>query len=179
MNPWRLIAVLAAILSAAPGFAEDAQTPASVAHGFYVVYSTFHPSDGIPDAAGRAKYSPFLSPAFDKLLADAAGAQARFIKVNKGSPPLIEGDLFTSLFEGATAFHIGVCKEEFAKASCAVNLSYDDRKEAPAHWTDTVHLAKTNVGWRVDDIEYGASWAFANKGRVTTLLRQAITDSGN
>lgn len=179
MNLSRLFAVLVAMLWAAPGLAGDAQTPSDVTHGFYVVYSTFHPSDGIPDAAGRAKYSPFLSPAFAKLLADAAAAEARFIKANKGSPPLIEGDLFTSLFEGATAFRVGACKEESITASCAVNLTYDDRKEAPAHWTDTVSLTKTNAGWRVDDIEYGATWAFANKGRVTTVLHQAIANSGN
>lgn len=179
MNLSRAFFVLGAILSAAPGIADDAQTPAGVTRGFYVAYSTFHPSDGIPDAAGRAKYSPFLSRAFEKLLADAAAAETRFIKANKGSPPLIEGDLFTSLFEGATAFRIGACNEESVRASCAVNLAYDDRKEAPAHWTDTVYLTKTNAGWRIDDIGYGATWAFANKGRVTTVLHQAITDSGN
>ena len=173
----RLFAVVAALSLAVPAFADE--TPAGIAHGFYAVYATFHPSDGIPDAAGRAKYSPFLSPAFEKLLTEAAAAEARFIKANKGSPPLIEGDLFTSLFEGATAFRIGACKEGSVKASCAVDLTYDDRKEAPSRWTDTVTLTKTNAGWRVDDIEYGASWAFANKGSATAVLRQAITDSGN
>jgi hypothetical protein len=104
MKPLRIFVFLAAIWSTAPSFAQDGQTPAGVAHGFYVVYSTFHPSDGIPDAAGRAKYSPFLSPAFERLLAEAAAAEARFGKANKGAPPLLEGDLFTSLFRRCDRF---------------------------------------------------------------------------
>jgi hypothetical protein len=58
-------------------------------------------------------------------------------------------------------------------------LTYDDKKEAPQHWTDTVYLIKTNLGWRVDDIGYGATWAFANKGRATAVLHHVIADSGN
>jgi hypothetical protein len=178
MNLLRLFASLALALPAVPGFAAEAPSPSRIANDFYAVYSTFHPSDGIPDAAGRAKYAPFISPAFEKLLAEAAAAEVRFAKTNKDSPPLIEGDLFTSMFEGATAYKIGVCKEEGANASCAVDLTYDDKKDAPVHWSDTVTLKKTNLGWRVDDIGYGASWAFANKGHLTAVLRQTIADSG-
>ena len=175
----RIVALLAAGLSAVPSIAADASSPARVANDFYAVYATFHPSDGIPDAAGRAKYGPFLSPEFEKLLADANAAEARFLKANKGSPPLIEGDLFTSMFEGATAYKVGACTDEQTNASCPVDLTYSDKKAAPVHWTDTVYLTKTNAGWRVDDIGYGASWAFANKGRATTVLRQTIADSGS
>jgi len=175
----RIVALLAAGLSAVPSIAADASSPARVANDFYAVYATFHPSDGIPDAAGRAKYGPFLSPEFEKLLADANAAEARFLKANKGSPPLIEGDLFTSMFEGATAYKVGACTDEQTNASCPVDLTYSDKKAAPVHWTDTVYLTKTNLGWRVNDIGYGASWAFANKGRATTVLRQTIADSGN
>ncbi len=174
----RLFAFLAMVLSSVPCFAGNA-TPASVANDFYAVYAAISPSDGIPNAASRAKYAPFISPAFEKLLADAEAAEIRFAKANKDAPPLIEGDLFTSLFEGATAYKIGACKEEGVRASCAVALRDDDKKAAPVHWTDTVYLIKTNAGWRVDDIAYGASWAFSNKGRATAILRQTIADSSD
>ena len=50
-----------------------------------------------------------MSPALNKLLAEGAAAEARFAAKVKGAPPLIEGDIFTSLFEGATAWKLGAC----------------------------------------------------------------------
>ncbi len=159
--------------------AADTSSPAKTAEGFYAAYSTFHPSDGIPDAAGRAKYAPFISAALDKLLADGNAAQTKFNKTNKDSPPLIEGDLFTSMFEGATSYTVGACKTNGAQASCPISFVYDDKKDPPTRWTDTVYLTKTQAGWRIDDIGYGGSWEYANKGRLSATVRQAISDSGN
>ena len=178
MNTLRFIALgLASVaLAAAPASAAD--SPAKAAEGFYAVYSTFHPSDGIPDAAGRAKYAPFLSPFLDKLLADGNAAEIRFNKANKNSPPLIEGDLFTSMFEGATSYKIGACKVSAAQASCVVDLVYDDKKDTPMRWTDTITLTKTKADWRVNDILYGGNWEYANKGKLSATLRQVISDSG-
>jgi hypothetical protein len=36
-------------------------------------------------------------------------------------------------------------------------------------------LINTPSGWRVDDIVYGGNWAFGNKGRLSELLKQAIS----
>jgi hypothetical protein len=178
MNTFRFFALsLASVaLTAAPGLAAD--SPAKAAEGFYAIYATFHPSDGIPDAAARAKYAPFLSPSLDKLLAEGNAAEIRFNKANKDSPPLIEGDLFTSMFEGATSYKVGACKMSGAQASCAVDLVYDDKKDPPIRWTDTVYLKKTKADWRVDDIGYGGNWEYGNKGRLSATVRQAIADSG-
>ena len=180
MNMLRLFAFFfaSALLAAAAGSAGDTSSPVKAAEGFYGVYSTFHPSDGIPDAAGRAKYAPFISPALDKLLAEGNAAEIKFNKANKASPPLIEGDLFTSMFEGATSYKVGACKLSGAQASCAVDLVYDDKKDPPIRWTDTVTLTKTKAGWRVDDIGYGGAWEYANKGKLSATVRQAIADSG-
>jgi hypothetical protein len=180
MNMLRLFAtcLAAAALAAAAGTAADTSSPAKTAEGFYTIYSTFHPSDGIPDAAGRAKYAPFISVALDKLLTDGNAAEIKFNKANKDSPPLIEGDLFTSMFEGATSYKVGACKLSSAGASCAIDLVYDDKKDPAIRWTDTVYLTKTKAGWRVDDIGYGGNWEYANKGRLSATVRQAIADSG-
>jgi hypothetical protein len=156
----------------------SAGTPADAAEGFYAVYASFHPSDGIPDAAGRAKFAPYISPALEALLKRGDDAEKNFAKANKDSPPLIEGDLFTSMFEGATAHKLGVCKQSGDTARCAVELTYSGGKEKPFHWSDTAVLIKTKDGWRVDDIIYGGTWDFGNKGRMTDTLRQAIADAG-
>jgi len=154
-----------------------------VANGFYAVYGTFRPSDGIPDARGRAKYEPFISPALDRLLMEGEAAEQRFVQATKNmSPPLIEGDLFTSNFEGATSWSVGPCETGAATAHCKVALGYrggskEDSK--PVNWTDTIYLVRTSDGWRVDDIAYGAPWAFGNKGRLTQTLESAIRDGNN
>ncbi len=168
--------LVSAALAAAAGSAAD--SPAQAAEGFYAAYSTFHPSGGIPDASGRAKYAPFISPALDKLLAEGNAAEIKFSKAHKASPPLIGGDLFTSMFEGATSYKVGACKLDGAQASCSVDLVYDDKKDQPIRWTDTVTLVKIKADWRVDDIVYGGNWEYANKGLLSTTLRQAIADSG-
>ena len=160
--------------------AADLDEVMQAANGFYGVYGTFRPSDGIPDAKGRAKYEPFISPALDKLLVDGDAAESHFEKVMKNmSPPLIEGDLFTSNFEGATSWHVGLCRMAATAAQCPVALGYTDttkKNEKPFNWTDTLYLVRTGAGWRVDDIGYGGSWDFGNKGRMTQTLKSAIHD---
>ena len=170
----------ASVVASAASAGED---PVGVANGFYGVYADFHPSDGIPDTNARAKLEPFLSPALEKLLVDGEAAEAHFRSVTKNmAPPLIEGDLFTSNFEGATAFHVRTCSTAGDAARCAVNLGFrDDSKNdaKPVQWTDTVYLVRTASGWRVDDIGYGASWAFGNKGRLKHVLASAIRDGNS
>jgi hypothetical protein len=166
--------------------AAHADAPSDMAktvEGFYAAYATFHPSDGIPDAKGRAKYAPYISPRLEKLLADGDAAEDRFAKANKDSPPLIEGDLFTSNFEGATSYRVTACRGDANKATCSAALTYDDRsanpKDKPIAWIDTVYLTATPGGWRVDDIGYGATWAFGNKGKMSDTLKSAIADAGD
>jgi hypothetical protein len=167
--------------------AASAEAPADMArtaNGFYGAYFTFHPSDGIPDAKGRAKYEPFISPALDKLLLAGDQAEDRFAKANKDSPPLIEGDLFSSNFEGATSFKLGACAQSGKAGKCAVSLTYDpgktnNPKDKPFTWTDTLYLVETPSGWKVDDIGYGGTWDFGNKGRMIGTLKSVIADAGN
>jgi hypothetical protein len=174
--------LIVALALSAMGAVSAADDPAAVANDFYGVYATFRPSDGIPDAKARAKLEPFISPALDNLLVAGEAAEAHFEKVTKNmSPPLIEGDLFTSNFEGATAFHIGACTTSAATARCSVSFTYRGgrKDEKPANWTDTLYLVRDRGGWRVDDIGYGATWAFGNKGRLKDVLASAIRDGNS
>src|SRR5262249_78551 len=105
-----LLALLALSLSLVlPGQAAD--DPAQAASEFYAVYKDHHAQGGIPDATERLRYSPVLSPRLNKQLADAAAAQGRLTaKVRNAVPPMLEGDIFSSLFEGATTWKIGACQ---------------------------------------------------------------------
>jgi hypothetical protein len=49
----------------------------------------------------------------------------------------------------------------------------------PVNWTDTIYLLHTPAGWKVDDIAYGGSWAFGNKGRLKETLQGAIRDGND
>ena len=160
------------LVGAAPA---DAGAPsAAAANGFYTAYLALK-QGGIPDAKARRTLEPFLSPALDGLLARAEAAEAGYVALTKNQvPPLLEGDIFTSMFEGATAFRVGDCAAQGTKAECPVSLSYESPGDKPQHWSDTVVLVETASGWRVDDIEFGGNWPFANKGTLKENLTFAI-----
>jgi hypothetical protein len=155
-----------------------AQTgPETAATGFLSVYASFHPSDGIPDSGARARLQPYLSAALNKLLADAAAAEARFSARIKDSPPLIEGDLFSSLFEGATGSKLGACTISGNQARCPVAFTHTSSNGKATNWTDTLLVVNTAQGWRVDDIAYGGNFQFGNTGRLSDTLKTVISEA--
>jgi hypothetical protein len=160
--------VAAALLSTA---AQADEAMAKAAGDFYAVAHAAQ--SGLPDAATRAKLAPLVTPRLASLIDRASAAEESFTTANKNSPPLAEGDLYSSLFEGPTAYTVGACSGDAAKASCAVNLTHDDKgASGPTRWTDTLYLANTASGWKVDDIGYGGTWAFSNKGKLSETLEQ-------
>jgi len=162
--------------------ARAAEDPAAAVDAFYGVYNSQHAQGGgIPDATGRVRYAPVLSPGLNKQLAAAASAQARLTaKVHNAVPPMLEGDIFSSLFEGATAWKVGACQASAKTARCPVALSYTPPSAAnaksakPANWNDTVMLVNTPQGWKVDDVVYDAGFAFGNTGRLSAMLAMVV-----
>jgi len=167
---WALILLLAAT----PARAEDM---ASAASGFYAAYLSLPRQGGIPDATARIRYAPLLSPRLNKLIAEAAAAETRFAKANKNSPPLIEGDLFSSLFEGFSQFKLGACSGSPTSGQCAVSLTYQSRGQKPVTWNDAVMLVNTPAGWKIDDIAYKAGFQFGNSGLLSDTLKFTIAQA--
>jgi len=183
MRSIRFAAILVLIAFAAPLTSEAlaADDPAASANAFYTVYRDQHVQGGIPDATGRLRYTPVLSPRLNKQLTDAAAAQARLTaKVKNAVPPMLEGDIFSSLFEGATTWKIGACQADAKSARCPVALSYtpppsqNAKAPKPASWSDTVILVQTPQGWKVDDVVYDAKFPFGNTGRLSEMLQMVI-----
>jgi hypothetical protein len=189
MKPLLLVLLLlvspayAVVFLVAPARA-DAPDPASAVNAFYAVYDGQRAQGGIPDATGRLRYAPVLSPRLNKQLMDAAAAQARLTaKVKNAVPPMLEGDIFSSLFEGASAWKVGACQGDAKTARCPVALSYvaaprqGQKPEKPANWNDTVLLVNTPQGWKVDDVIYDAGFAFGNTGRLSGMLAMVMASN--
>lgn len=173
-------AVLAALCIAAPlaacGDTEQEAGATRAAATFYDIVLSER-MGGVPDAEMRAKLRPVISPDLDSLLAQAAEAERRHTaRTNNEEPPYLQGDIFTSLFEGATGYEVTGCDEKSEiLIECEVQLVHDAGE--PVQWKDRVLLAAAPAGpktFLVDDIAYGGGWDFAPKGNLKDMLRSVI-----
>jgi len=170
-------ALLAATYAAAaPG--GDAPRLKDAADRFYRAYLRAR-QGGVPVGYDLARYRAVVSEGLFTLLERAGAAEAEYARrTHNESPPLIEGDLFTSLFEGATRYHVDECRANGDGGTCRVSLAHGEpggRK--PVEWTDTVVLTKESGGWRVSDVEFGGTWEFMHAGRLVGVLESAIAAS--
>jgi hypothetical protein len=172
------ILAAAAAVSAAPpagGWrAPDQTTPQAAASSFYSVYlgST---AGAFPDRRSRSRLRRLLSPGLNVMLERADHAMTLQARRSRGQEaPPIEGDVFTSLFEGAGRFQVERCRARRTEAACIVALGNDVAGGRPARWRDQLVLTRAPAGWVVDDVVYGGRWPFANRGRLSQTLRSAI-----
>lgn len=171
-------AALFAVSCAVGASGADAPVPSGAAEKFYRVVLDGR-EGGVPAGARLVKFRPVVSTGLFALLERAGAAEREYAhKTHNESPPLVEGDLFTSLFEGATSFRIEGCQPKTSSATCRVALiSLDPAGGKPVEWTDTVVLAKEGGAWRVSDVEFGGTWQFMHAGRLVGLLESVIAQS--
>ncbi len=100
----------------------DAPAPSSATERFYRVVLDAR-EGGVPAGARLVKFRPVVSAGLFALLERAGVAEEEYAhKTHNEMPPLVEGDLFTSLFEGATSFRIEGCRRRTSSATCLVAL---------------------------------------------------------
>ena len=175
----------AAEVAAAPPAVLPAAAPEQVVADLYAALNTLRPS-GAPTDAQRRILAPLLSAELTGLLqrADAARTAARAAAPTE-KPPFTDGDLFSSLFEGPTAFTVGKAVSAAAAPGgrlgdlqVPVDLVHTIDPAAgggePATWTDTVLLREENGRFVVADIAFGGGWDFANKGTMIAALRAGL-----
>ena len=164
--------VAALVLATSPAHADAAMDAAAAS--FYRVYGSFHPSSGVPDAGGRARLAPVLSARLNGLLTAGAEANTRLHARMAAAPPLLEGDIFSSHFEGATSWSPAPCGGEPVR--CVVTLTFVPHSQGakPVTWKDTLYLVRDGDAWRVDDVGYDAALAGGNSGRLSQTLAAAI-----
>lgn len=169
----RFLAALAlAALCITPARADDAADMGAAASTFYTV--TIGQFRGLPDASVMTRLTPVITPALAQALTAAIAAQDRWSTKNRNAPPLLEGDIFSSLYEGATGFSVASCRADGDRGQCEISLIHNDQSGRPTRWTDRLLLDRTAQGWRVNDIAYGGSWPFANSNGLQALLKTAI-----
>jgi hypothetical protein len=172
-----LVASLPALCLFAPLPARSDEAMTAAVNNFYTLATAKGlSSTGIPSAAARVRLAPLVTPRLSQALAAAANAEARFMAKNKDSPPLIEGDIFSSLFEGPTQWKAGACSGDAMTARCSVALTRQDQGQKPVNWTDTLVLSNQG-GWKVDDIVYDAGFAFGNTGTLSQMLKMAQNEA--
>lgn len=136
---------------------------------------------GLPTSSQLQALTPLMSDRLLGLLRDAQAAQARELARHRGAePPLVQGALLVSLFEGAT--RLVYVQPVTGLNAWQATLTYQQGSNA-VEWQDRVWLvnqarAGTNR-WVVDDIEFGGQWDFARQGRLSKMLGNVIghTDS--
>jgi hypothetical protein len=164
----RSLALLFALLVGCRG--DPASTAAQVAMQFLAMRDAVGGS-GAPSDKELDALRPFITDTLARGLALADSLRAADIaRAPDEKPRFVEGDLFSSLFEGATAFRVLPATTAASPILVPVEYTYD-RQSPPVKWTDTLVVVQQRGRWMVQDIRYGGTWAFGNKG---SLLQQLV-----
>jgi hypothetical protein len=125
---------------------------------------------GLPDAGEMKAYRAFLCPDLALKMDAARARQAAWIAANpEEKPPLIEGDLFSSLFEGPDSVSAAGTTATDTGARVSLAMRAGEGENAP-RWKDDLLLERQDGVWCVADVEYRGDWGFANKGRLSEML---------
>lgn len=173
---WRL-ACIALLLTAAVGCSRgDERKVKSAVRNFYDTYLKVRPS-GVPTKAQQTDFKKVVSASLAGLLDEAAGLEDTSRDPDSPAPPRLEGDVFTSVDEGALSYQIDRCDIESESAMCVIDLTNkDDRDHGKLTWKDRIFLVRESDRWVVDDIEYFGDKQFMHKGRLKEVLKQVIKD---
>jgi len=131
---------------------------------------------GAPSADVLRQFAPLLSDTLVALLHAAAVMEDRAIKLAPDEkPPFAEGDLYSSLFEGPTAFSLARDTVAARQRKVVVRFVRVDNG-ASYSWTDTVQLGKHDRYDVIDDIRYGGAGEFGNHGSLRASLEGALSE---
>lgn len=153
---------LGVFLLAGQAFAADEAKDAAA--DFYRGYAKLRAGGltGIPDAARLAQLAPLLTPELRDLFSVALREQKRCEnKFPDDKPPWIEGDIFSSSFEGFTSFKTAASRPRKQGRQVTVSFVYAEGKTR-VKWIDALVLRNVEGRWLVDDIFYRAHFAFSS-----------------
>lgn len=106
----------------------------------------------VDSKALSADLASLLQQAMDAEKNDAEQTKKGPFPTDK--PMLIEGDIFSSLYEGRTKVTVQSVRIEKQQAKAVLAL---ENKAYNKQWIDTALLVKENDAWKIDDVVYGES----------------------
>jgi hypothetical protein len=171
LPPVRAAALLAGLVLGCT--AGPAPTAAEVVRQLYTVRRASHLT-GAPATSELTAMTPYLSAELVTLLRQARALHdAEAARSPGDKPAFAEGDLFSSLFEGPTAWEVLADSVEGTSRRLAVRFTYE--AEPPAvRWIDQVVVIRERGRLVVADVQYGGDWDFGNKGTLVTSLKAAL-----
>jgi hypothetical protein len=156
-----------------PVSGEITNGPEQIAETFYRALRA-NPLVDLPAPEQYRVFRPLLQQSLLRRL-EQAYVVDRQIHANEPqpTPPLSEGSLFTSLFEGVTDFELIGCQTKKLTSRCQFKLIYDNQGKR-VEWQDGLRLRQGRLGWQVEDVDYGGDWDFAPQGTLTSRLDTII-----
>jgi hypothetical protein len=140
---------------------------------------------GFPGTDERKALRPLVTERFMAVLEDAArGMECHYKATGGKEPPPSEGDIFVSLFEGATGVD-GIAELQASKdqATYAVSWVFKDplpgrEREPPFTWKDNILLKNIDGRWQIDDFTHEGTWEFMTRGSVSSILKRIASQCG-
>lgn len=170
-----LLPIALLLTLAAPAAAARAPKAEDAAERFYAAYLAVHPP-GLPEGDGLKKLEPFLSRKLRDLIDAALVEQERFEKAHPGDkPPFVDGDYFSSNFEGISSFRVGKAEARGNGYRVEMHLTYAEGEGADAQrveWKDVLVLVEEDGKLLVDDVDLQGDWPFATHGRLSEILAE-------
>jgi hypothetical protein len=171
LSPLSVAPILLAACSAAP----DAEAPAVGAEAPVERFLAFYFDEygrGLPGESQLPSLASFLTPETLGLFEAASRGEGCYARKNDyEGPPFIQGDLFSSLFEGGTSATYRPLAREPDAVTFEIEWTHDSPiDESPFVWTDQVFVVKTAAGWRIADFAHLGTWEFMMKGSVSEIL---------
>ncbi|SMC32948.1 DUF3828 domain-containing protein [Chryseobacterium sp. YR221] len=117
-----------------------------------------------------------FSPDLKKTLQNAINAsKADIEKVKKSDHPdekplIFEGAIFSSLYEGYTAYKIQSMDIHNASAQVLVRFEYN-MTSPTVSWTDTIHLVERDGSWKIDNITFDS---IGNSKDLKTIMKEFV-----
>lgn len=161
---------LALLLLSVPAIAAQQASPQDTAIQFYNAYIKLKPR-GLPNKQQRRVLWPMITSDLRKLFVAAQQEQTKFARQHPDQkPPWADGDLLSSLFEGASAYKLGEATVNEGHAEVLVHLTYTD-SSGTSQWTDTLLLTRSRNVWQVSDIIFKGEWQFKTGSSLRRVLQ--------
>lgn len=163
------VLVLSILVVGQSVYAQSTSSPTLTAQQFYRTYLKLK-IDGLPNDNQLKILSPLITSDLKDLFLAARNTQAEYIREHPDEkPPWADGDLFSSLFEGAQSFRIGRASLRGDTAEVPVQLKYR-QGGATTSWSDVLVLERVGGRWLVSDILMKGEWAFKSGNSLRSIL---------